>query len=65
VIKVKCVDFKTPVALLGKHIHVYLKTGEDFGFKVTGCGPEGLEGYDNERMNLYLLISDIDFILGG
>lgn len=64
-IKVKCVDFKDPLALLGKHIYIYMKDGGQFGFKVMACGPEWLEGHDDERQNLDVCFADIDFILGG
>jgi hypothetical protein len=65
VIKVKCVDFRDPLALLGKHIYIYLKDGRQFGFKVMACGPEWLEGLNDEQLEMAVPIEDIDFILGG
>jgi len=42
-----------------------MKDGGQFGFKVMACGPEWLEGHDDERQNLDVCFADIDFILGG
>jgi hypothetical protein len=63
--KIKTVKYQLPVDLLGKHVHMFLKGGRDFGFKVTGCGEFHLEGKDDEQRNLTLALTDIDFILGG
>lgn len=53
-----------PYDLLGKSIMVYLKSGGRFYFKVTGCGPYHMDGFDQERLNLRVDVTDIDYIVG-
>lgn len=51
--------------LLGKAIKIHLKDGGDFHFKVTGAGKSYLVGYDEERMELHINISDIEYVSEG
>lgn len=64
-IKIKCVRFQDPINLLGKHVHLFTKDNRNFGFKIMGCGPEWIEGHDDERMEMAIRFDEIDFILGG
>lgn len=62
---IKQVRFSSPNTLLGKAIHIYLKAGAEFNFKVIACDAGNIYGYDDEGLNLGIALDDIDFILGG
>ena len=49
---------------LGEAVKIQLKDGGAFNFKVTGCGHDYLDGYDDEVTNITININDIDFIRG-
>lgn len=53
-----------PMDFLGKAIKVFLKEGGKFNFKVTAAGPDHIAGYDDEGLNLTIMVEDIDFIIG-
>lgn len=58
-----CVE---PMEYLGRTIKVFLKERFDdnaaFNLMVTGCSPDRLDGFDDERLNIGVDIADIDFI---
>jgi hypothetical protein len=54
--------FNSVTALLGKSVKVYLNAGGSFNFKITGCGQDHINGYDDESNQLHINIEDIDFI---
>lgn len=63
---VKAVRFLEPISLLGKAVRVRLNGSEkSFSFKVLGCGPGYISGYDGEGMDLKISLDDIDFIVGA
>jgi len=62
----KVINFaKRPKHYLGQAIKVFLKDGGAFNYKVTGCGPDHFDGYDDEGLNITIMVEDIDFIIGG
>lgn len=56
-----------PMKVLGRSIKVVLKGMANdraaFQFKVTGCGENWIDGFDEERLNLRIYLDDIDFIV--
>lgn len=54
-----------PIGFLGSSVKVFLKSGGSFNYKITGCSPSYLDGYDDESTNITININDIDFIIGG
>lgn len=63
--KIKYVNYIDPVKILGKSLRVFLKYGGNFYFKVTAVGGDFVAGYDDEGLNLYIKIEDIDYYLLG
>ena len=61
----RALQFMQPSDFLGKAIKVFLKAGGSFHYKVTGCGPNHLDGYDDEGLNITIQVNDIDYIIGG
>jgi hypothetical protein len=52
-------------AFLGKSVKVFLRDGGAFWLKVTAAGPGYISGYDDEGLDLYIKVDDIDFVEGA